>query len=227
VAGAAAVSTVVIPSAARDLLFVLLVAACGGPPAAQSSSPPPARLPADSTSATLVPPNLGSLRQEDVSIVLQPLGIRATVIPLDESIIRVLAPDSYRTLQSIRESRRAQINQRAQMRGVRNPRVWSATFYGLTPNARFVPTDLTITSGGRDFRSFDMIPLTDNFGAQRLQQREIARGLLLFEEGVDVNQPLVVSMGAERNSDWSNDQILGAIDAERTRIRARAGRGNP
>jgi hypothetical protein len=231
VASAAAVNAVFIATLStakgRGLLFLVLVAACGGAPAAQSSSPPPARLPADSTSATLVPPNLGSLRQEDVSIVLQPLGIRATLIPLDESIIRVLAPDSYRSLQSIRESRRAQIVQRAQMHGARNPSVWYVTFYGLTPNARFIPTDLTITSAGRDFRPFDIITLTDNFGAQRLQQREIARGLLLFEDGVDVNLPLVVSIGAERNVDWSNEAILGAIDTERTRIRARAGRTNP
>jgi hypothetical protein len=215
------------PAAAAFWVFVV---ACGGgtagiPPSTPAT--PATRLPQDSTSARLVPPNFGTMRQDDISLVLQPVGVRVTAIPLDESIIRVLAPDSYRSLQSIRESRRAQIVQRAQMHGARNPSVWYVTFYGLTPNARFIPTDLTITSAGRDFRPFDIITLTDNFGAQRLQQREVARGLLLFDDGVDVNLPLVVSIGAERNIDWSNEAILGAIDTERTRIRARAGRTNP
>jgi hypothetical protein len=215
----------VIPRAAGNLLLLLALVACGCTPS--TSATPVTRLPQDSTSARLVPPNFGTMRQDDISLVLQPTGVRITAIPIDESIIRVLAPDSYRTLQSIRESRRAQIVQRAQMHGIRNPSVWYVTFYGLTPNARFIPTDLTITSAGRDFRPFDIITLSDNFGAQRLQQRELARGLLLFEDGVDVNLPLVVSIGAERNADWSNEAILGAIDTERTRIRARAGRTNP
>lgn len=209
-------------------VMCLTIVACGGTAAIPAGTVAPApRLPQDSTSARLVPPNFGTMRQDDISLVLQPVGVRVTAIPLDESIIRVLAPDSYRTLQSIRESRRAQVVQRAQMHGARNPSVWYVTFYGLTPNARFIPTDLTITSAGRDFRPFDIIPLTDNFGSQRLQQRELARGLLLFEDGVDVNLPLVLSIGAERNVDWSNEAILGAIDTERTRIRARAGRTNP
>jgi hypothetical protein len=113
------------------------------------------------------------------------------------------------------------------MRGIRDPRVWYLTFYGLSPNARFVPTDLTITSGGRDFRPFDIIPLTDAFGAQRVQPREQQSGLLLFEEGVDATQPLVVAMGGERNTQWSNEGTLKTIEAERARIRARVGGTNP
>ena len=203
--------------------------ACGG----QSSSPAPqpaipaARVSIDSTSSTLVPPNLGSLKQDDISIVLQPTGVRVSALPLDESVLRVLAPDSYRTLHAILESKRTQIAQRAQMRGIRDARVWYLTFTGLTPNARFVPTDLTITSGGRDYRPFDIIPLSTGFGEQRVQARDTQTGLALFDEGVDVNQPLIVGMGSERNFQWSNEGILGTIDTERSRIRARSGRTNP
>lgn len=177
--------------------------------------------------ATLVPAGYGTLRQDDIAIVLEPDGVRVTAIPLDESVIRVLAPDSYRTLRATLEGKRQQIAQRARMRGVRDPRVWYLRFYGIAPNARFVPTDLTVTSGGRDYRPFDVIPITPGFGEQRLQPRETQSGLLLFDPGVDVEQPLVVSMGADRNTDWSNDRgdlILGRIEAERASIRARAGR---
>lgn len=212
----------------KRTVAALLVVGCTGQ-AATSAAPvlPPGPITQDSTASTLVPANFGSLRQDDISIVLQPSGIRATALPLDEPVLRVLATDSYRTLRNILESRRAEIVQRARTRGMREPRVWYLKFYGLVPNARFIPTDLTITSGGRDYRPFDVIPLTDGFGSQRLQPRETQQGLLLFDDAVDVSQPLIVTMGAERNTQWSNEDILGRIDAERARIRARTGRANP
>lgn len=208
-----------------------LLGACAGQTASATPSPgsnvPPGRVRVDSTAANLIPPGFGTLHQDDISIVLQPENVRVSALPLDESVIRTLSPDSYRTLRAMVEDKRQQILQRAQIRGVHDPRVWYVRFYGLAPNARFVPTDMTITSGGRDYRPFDVIPITPGFGEQRLQPRETQAGLLLFDEGVDVDQPLVVTMGAERNMDWSNDPttaaILSKIETERSSIRARAG----
>jgi hypothetical protein len=201
----------------------LLAVACGG--TAPASSPQPARqaerpaaVPRDTSQ---IPIGLGTLRQEDIAIVLQPEGVHAEAFPLDESVLRTLAPDSYRTLHARLEASRAQIAQRAAMRGIRNPQVWFLRFYGLAPDARFVPTDVTVSSGGREFRPFDVIPISAGFGTQRLQPRETQTGLLLFEEGLDVSQPVVVTMGSERNTDW--DGILRRIDAERAAIRGRAG----
>lgn len=209
-----------------------LLAACAGQSASTTPAPaatiPPGRVRIDSTAATLIPAGFGTLHQDDISIVLQPEGggVRVSALPLDESVIRTLSPDSYRTLRAMLESKRQQILRRAQMRATSEPRVWYVRFYGLAPNARFVPTDMTITSGGRDYRPFDVIPITPGFGEQRLQPRETQAGLLLFDEGVDVDQPLVVTMGAERNTDWSNDPttaaILSRIETERSSIRARA-----
>jgi hypothetical protein len=45
---------------------------------------------------------------------------------------------------------------------------------------------------------------------------------LLFEDGVDASQPMVVAMGAERNVDWDTNGILRKLDTERAAIRARA-----
>ncbi|HSQ30349.1 MAG TPA: hypothetical protein VLN49_10900, partial [Gemmatimonadaceae bacterium] len=67
----------------------------------------------------------------------------------------------------------------------------------------------------------DVVAISPGFGTQRLQPRDTQKGLLLFDEGLDVSQPLTVTMGAERNFDW--DSILRKIDAERAAIRARAG----
>jgi hypothetical protein len=201
-------------------------AAGSGPPA--QATVPATRITPDSSAANLVPAGYGTLKQEDIAIILQPNNVRLTAIPLDESVIRVLAPDSYRALRATLDSKRQQISQRAAAHGIRDPRVWYVSFAGLTPDARFVPTDITVTSGGRDYRPVDVIPLTPGFGEQRLQPREVQRGLLLFDDGLDVSQPIVVSSGVERNTDWTNDGsgTLNKIEAERAQIRARAG-GRP
>ena len=207
-------------------LAILVASACAAPRTTTSaqSQPtlPPTRVSSDSVASNLIPPGFGSLKQDSISIILQLEGVRVSAFPLEESVIRVLAPDSYRQLHAQLESKRQQISQRAAMRGVREPRVWFVRFYGLTPDARFVPTDFTITSGGREYRPFDVIPLSPGFGTQRLQPREQQTGLLLFEEGVDVSQPLVMTMGSQRNTDWENI-LLRAVDPERAAIRARAG----
>ncbi|HEY9228169.1 MAG TPA: hypothetical protein VIP11_16050, partial [Gemmatimonadaceae bacterium] len=55
--------------------------------------------------------------------------------------------------------------------------------------------------------------------------RESQTGLLIFEDGLDVSQPLVVSIGTGRNRDWDWDgsnPILKKLDNERASVRARA-----
>lgn len=203
------------------------VAGCGAPPvpasSAQSAPRPlvvPGRATPDTTAAALIPVGYGSLRQDDIAIILQPSGVRVAAIPLDESVIRTLAPDSYRALRATEDSKRDEIARRASVRGIRNPRVWYVSFTGLVPDARFVPNDFTVTSGGRDYRPFDVIGITPGFSEQRLQPRETQRCLLLFDDQVDVSQPVTVSMGSERNTDW--ETTLQRIETERSTIRARA-----
>jgi len=165
------------------------------------------------------------LKQEDLAIVLQPNGVRVTAIPLDENVIRTLAPDSYRTLRATLENKRQQVMQIASLRGVHDPRVWYVVFTGLVPDARFIPTDITVTSGGREYRPIDVIGLLNGFSEHRLQPRETQRALVIFDESLDVAQSIVVIMGSERNTDWSTDRsdsILSRIEAERAQIRARA-----
>jgi hypothetical protein len=203
------------------------VLACGGSPASATETttvPVPAPAPRDSTASGLVPPGFGTLWQEDISIALEGNGFRATALPLDEAVIRLLAPDSYRGLKSLLDSKRQQILQRALARGVREPRVWQVRFYGHAPDARFSPTEITVTSGGREYRPIDVVAVSQGFSEQRLQPRDTQTGLLIFEEGLDVSQPVVVSMGMARNYDWDNAQgkILTRLDTERASARARA-----
>jgi hypothetical protein len=181
--------------------------------------------------AALIPAGFGTLKQDDISIVLEANGVRVAALPLDESVIRTLAPDSYRSLHTYLEGDyRRRTAQRASMHALRDPRVWYVRFDGLAPDASFVPTDITVTSGGRDFRPVDVVPITTGFGEQRLQPRENQRGLLIFEEAVDPSQPLTVSVGSVRNTDWGlqSGGILRKLDTERSSIRGRAaGRTEP
>jgi len=214
----------------RSVALLALVAACSGQAGSTSSAVTAAapaaatrggRVEAD-TGANLIPPGLGTLKEADISITLQPsTGVRVTTFPLDESVIRTLAPDSYRAMHANLESRAPQIRQRASMHGERTPSVWFVRFYGLAPDARYDPTDVTVSVGGRDFRPFDVISVSGDFGTHQLQPRETQTGLLLFDGGVDVSQPIVVRMGAEQNTDWG-DVILRRVDAERAAVRARA-----
>src|SRR5262245_47559526 len=182
----------------RRVALLGLVAACAGQTGSTTSAVASAPAPAPSVQGTrvaadsdpsLIPSGFGTLKEADISITLQPpTGVRVTTFPLDESIIRTLAPDSYRAMHANVESRAAQIRQRASMHGERAPSVWFVRFYGLAPDARYDPTDVTVTVGGRDFRPLDVIPVSGDFGTQRLQPRETQTGLLLFDGSVDVTQ---------------------------------------
>ena len=210
----------------RLLAALVGAAACaapGGGPARPTgaTTAPVAAPPAGDTAANVIPAGLGTLKEADISITLQPpTGVRVTIFPLDESVIRTLAPDSYRAMHANVESRAPQIRQRASMHGEQHPSVWFVRFYGLAPDARYDPTDVTLSVSGRDFRPFDVVPISGDFGAQRLQPRETQTGLLLFDSAVDIAQPIVVRMGADENASW--DAIRRTIDAERAAIRARA-----
>lgn len=186
--------------------------------------PPPSPLPPSRTvsadTAGLVPPGRGSLRQDDVALRLQQLGVTVRLIPLDEAVLRVLSPDSYRALRELRESRRAAIDAAARRSAVRSPSLWYVSFHNQEEGeARFTPSSLVLSNVGRDFRPLEAIPLTSGFGAQRLAQRESQSAILLFDEALDVRQPIVVRYEGSTNSEWA--ERVQRIERERALIRSR------
>jgi len=205
----------------------LTVCGCGGTAATPSSeTPPPIAGAARDTTPGLIPAGFGSLKQDDISIRFQLRGLLVRATPIDESIIRVLAPDSYRSLRDRRESERDRIAALAARYGVRGFSVWSISFYGLEPDVRFSPMDVVVSSVGRDFRPIELIPLTSGFGENRLDQRDTQSALYLFDDAVDVNQPLTVMVETTRSAGWQD--TLRVIERERALVRSRAGRaGSP
>lgn len=198
---------------------------CAQAPTPQNPKPAttpatPAIVSADTTGGGLVPAGYGSLRQEAIAISLQLPDVIVRLIPLDESVIRTLSSDSYRALREPGESRKAAIARLASQHGLLRGNLWYVQFYGLARDARFSPLELTVTSAGRDYRPVEVIPLSTGFGEQRLQPRETQTALYLFDDALDVNQPLIVSLGSQRSSSWSS--TLRDIERERALIRSRA-----
>lgn len=205
---------------------MVAVIGCGGARSGTTDDPvgqsPVSRIQDDTVGVSLVPPGYGTLRQDDVAIKLQYEGIQVKILPLDESILRTLSPDSYRSLRDLLESRQSEINTMLSRRGIRQQRVFYVSFFGLEPDVRFSPMEVTITSAGRDYRPLDLIPLSAGFGSQRLRQRETQTALYLFEEGINVEQPMTVTMGGIQNTNWEG--TLRQIQRERALIRSRSSR---
>ena len=202
----------------------LLACTAGTATTSGTTTPPIADAARDSAGAGMIPAGFGSLKQDDISIRLQLRGLLVRATPLEESVIRVLAPDSYRSLRDRRDSEKDRIASLATRYGMRRFSIWSISYYGLEPDVRFSPMDVVISSAGRDFRPIELIPLTTGFGQNRLDQRDTQSALYLFDDAVDVNQPLVMTVETTRSSGWQ--ETLQLIERERARVRSRAGSGS-
>jgi len=176
----------------------------------------------DTTGRAHVPVGFGTLRQDEIAIRLELQGLIVRAIPLDENLIRLLTPDSYRALRELQESNKQSIAAVTRRTGGRAPDVWYVSFYGVEPDVHFSPMELVITSAGRDFRALEVLPLSSGFGEQRRRQRETQSAIYLFDESIDLDQPLTVTFQSVRNDSW--DQILTRVERERALVRARASR---
>ena len=181
---------------------------------------PPADVTLTPQSTSDLPVGFGTLRQEDLSLQIQLPGVMVRALPLDESVIRVLSPDSYRALHDLVASKQTELNERAARYGVRQPSLWYFTYFGVQPDARFSPDEVVINSAGRIFRPLSIVPLTPGFGEQRLEQRGVQTAIYVFDGGVNVNLPLVVTVQSTPSADWSVN--LSRIERERGLVRSRA-----
>jgi hypothetical protein len=176
-----------------------------------------------SDTSGLIPAGYGSLKQDDIALRVSQFGLQVRAIPLDESVIRVLSPDSYRALSDLvrsQEGRLAEVRRRTALPSLN---LWYVSFFGVElGEARFSPMELIITNVGRDFRPIEVLPLSPGFGQQRVRQREVQHALYAFDGQLDVNQPLVLSYETSRAREWSS--VLERIERERSLVRSRARR---
>jgi hypothetical protein len=204
-------------------LLVTSVIACATSSGAASGQTGAVGIAADDTTGRAnVPAGFGTLRQDEIAIRIELQGLIVRAIPLDENLIRLLTPDSYRALRELQESNKQSIAAVTRRTGGRSPDLWYVSFYGVEPDVHFSPMELVITSSGRDFRALEVLPLSSGFGEQRLRQRETQSALYLFDEDIDLDQPLSVTFQNVRSDAW--EQILTRIERERALVRARASR---
>jgi hypothetical protein len=198
-----------------ELLLLSAAAACAPAhrAAAQSST-------AGTQEPGLPPVGFGSLRQDQVGVNLATNNLRIRVIPLEEEVIRLLAPDAYRSLHEMRESRLAEIRAVSRAAGRDSVKAFMVTFFGLQPQTRFNPDDLLITSQNSTYRPIGHIAITPRFNANEVDVREQAAAIYLYEPGVVLQRPMTVAYGVATSEAWT--ATLNLLNTERTRVLSRA-----
>ncbi len=173
----------------------------------------------------LPPAGMGSLRQDDVAVRVDGRNVQVRVLPLDELILRLLAPDSYRPHHALREARDEEIHRTAQGYGVAEPVVFLVTVYATAEQAPFDPDALTIASRGRYFRPLGILPLSPQWHQHRVGQGETVSAIYVFEDGLALLEPFTVDYDGTTSDRWS--RALPFIEQERARIAARVRQNGP
>lgn len=160
-----------------------------------------------------LPSGYGTLRQEDVSLTLSTEDLQLMVTPLDQSVVRVTAPDTERRLASL-------VDAHALPGESDGSGLFLVSFFSDRADIRFEPEEVQLTSQGFRMRPSAIIPLTPSWGEHRLRQREPEMAIYRFAGSIDLQSDLVLSYGLRDTSQWSS--ILPRVQAERARVRARA-----
>lgn len=167
----------------------------------------------------LPPGGFGSLTQNDLALSIRTPDVEVRFIPLDARVTRLLARDSWESLRSVLESRRAAIDSVANTSGVSRPGLALVTFFGQRVNARFDPQTLTVTARSREFRPLGIVPFSGRFTSQQLDVREQVSAVYLFEEDLPVNDSFIVLYAGQPSGDWQGKQRT--LDRERSRVALR------
>jgi hypothetical protein len=211
-------------------LMILTFAACvgtispEGPAAPQSAMAQEGWSPEleQTTSRPLPPAGFGTLSQDQITIGITAGSLLIKLVPLDEWVIRLTAPDTYRRLNSYKVSRGEEILRRARRAGERGwPRVFLVSFFTRNYEERFEPNDLQIRSQSFIYRPLAIIPITPEFTRERLRQQETQMALYLFTEDIDLDLPLV----ALYQEDSEGPQWVGirsTLDRELATVLSRA-----
>ncbi len=204
------------------LCAAVLLGGCARAAAAQAG---------EGAAAPLPPPGYGTLTQNDLALRIRTPDLDVRFIPLDGRVTRLLARDSWESLRSLVQSRRASIDSVANMAGISRPGLALVTFFAQRTNARFDPQTLTVLVRSREFRPLGIVSFSGRFTAQQLDVREQVSAIYLFEEDLPVNDSFSVLYGGQTSADWQGKQRV--LDRERARVALReqgaagaAGRGD-
>jgi len=92
-----------------------------------------------SSAQDTLPVGYGTLKRDDIVVRFATDQLEIQVLPLAEQVIRLLAPDTYRSLAQLLKSKGRDLADAAQRASVDRPTLIMVTFFGLLPQARFSP----------------------------------------------------------------------------------------
>jgi hypothetical protein len=168
----------------------------------------------------LPPVGMGSLRQDQVAVRISTDNLAVRVLPLDERVIRLLSPDTYSALHELVRSRTADIVAAARTAGRDSAMAFIVTFFALQPQVSFSPDQLYISSQNNFFRPLGIIPLTPRWSEYKIDQRQQAAAIYLFEASIPVLQPFTLFYGDVSSTAWESS--ISLLASERARALARA-----
>ena len=168
----------------------------------------------------LPPTGYGSLKQDNVSVRISLNDIEVRFLPLDERLIRLLAPDAYQSLHGLVVSRQAAIDSAARVSGLTRPGLALVSFFALRSAARYDPENVALSYRNQFERPAAIVPYTGNFTSRQLDVRRQASAIYLFDEPLPVYERFDVVYGTTQAS-WSDD-ILRRIEVERVRVQSKS-----
>lgn len=195
---------------------IILAAALIGVGCASTPRPTQAQATEPDSIGAEIPVGLGTLKQDEFTMGLRSGALLVKVTPLDESVIRLAAPDTYNRLHALRDSRLADARTRTSSE---DPELFLVSFFSYEPDVTFQPEDLQIEHQGRLLRASAILPLTPTWGKARLNQQEIATAVYALSEPFNFDLPIVVRYGMDENADWQ--RIIPQLQVERGKITAR------
>lgn len=177
----------------------------------------PATVPGPAPSSDLVPPGYGTLRQDEITLSLETGDLQVKVTPLVEWVLRLTAPDTHRRLSALATTHRAALADDTPG----SPTLFLVSFFSRTSGTPYRPEDVELVNRSRRMRPQAIRGLSSRFDMRRLDPEVTEMAVYAFPEAVDLDQDLVVEYGPVRSIEWS--AILRRLEAERARVRARAG----
>lgn len=200
---------------------VLMAAACAstGTPASEEIGASQGDAPATEArprQQQLPPAGYGTLVQDEATVSLRSGPLLIKITPLDEAVIRLMAPDTYERLRSLRDSRRADASEGA----FQEPALFLVSFFSYEANVNYTPEDVFIIQQGRQTQPLRVVGVSNGFGRQQMGQQETQSAIYSFDTVFDPYLPMTVRYGMEQSNGW--DAIVARLEEERVKVIARA-----
>lgn len=189
-------------------MLACVAAACATPAAAAQ----------ETGEEDLVPAGYGTLLQDEVSLSLRSQDLLIKATPLAEEVTRLTAPDTYTRLSTLAAAHREALE--FQTRST-DPVLFLVSIFSYQPDVTYQPEDINIVNQGIRERPLAIQAITPGWGLQRLDQQETQMAIYAFSPFINLELDLEIEYRDARNAGWQ--RILTVLEAERAKVRARAG----